>query len=380
MQLVYPSPRSILNAPPETPSKKPENTWHLGWPPCSPAYWRPMRGQELTLFEREKIEFYLRTKVGLREIGRLLYRDHSVIIREIGRNRDRDGIYHSGNAQAKTNGRKERPHRHKLDDDDVLRNWVVQKMTEGWSPPMIAGKLKNRPDQAWMMGKGICHETIYQYIYEGEGRFLELYQYLVRKHKRRKRRYARLSRKDKGILYMTPIKFRPKEIAKKEEFGHLESDTVVYRNQSECLSVQYERSLQLTKFHRVRNKTAEATLEALTSTIKTLPTPLMKSITFDRGTEGASHWKLRQEYNLDTYHCDPYCSWQKGGVENANGIIRRYLPISTDLSKFSDSDLQAIEDKINNRPRKSLDWQTPNEAYQEILNSYSSTESGAFKT
>lgn len=219
---------------------------------------------------------------------------------------------------------------------------------------MIAGKLKNRPNQAWMMGKGICHETIYQYIYEDSGRFLGLYQYLIRKHKRRQRRYARKSRGSKGILYMTSIKFRPKEIDTKEGFGHLESDSVTYRNQAECLSVQHERSIQLLRFHRVRNKSAEATLEALIKTLESLPTQLMKSITLDRGTEGAFHWKLRHEYDLETYHCDPYSSWQKGGVENANGIIQRYLPISTDLSKFSDGDLYAIQERINNRSRKSL--------------------------
>lgn len=335
-----------------------------------------MRGQPLTLYEREKIEIYHRGKLSLRVIARYLHRDHSVIVRELKRNRDRNGMYRSAVAHERYRYRIMRPRRHKLDEDDVLRNWIVQKMREGWSPPMIAAKLKNRPDQAWMKGKGISHETIYQYIYEGNGRFMGLYQYLVRKHKRRQCRYGRKSRNSKGILYMTPIKYRPKNINNKEEFGHLESDTVIYRHQLECLSVQYERLTQLVRLHRTPNKSAEATHAAIVQTIESLRSELVKSVTYDRGSEGALHWKLRLDYKIDTFHCDAYCSWQKGGVENANGIIRRYLPISIDLSKYSDGDLLAIQEKINNRPRKSLGWKTPNEAYREILNC---TASGALK-
>jgi IS30 family transposase len=329
-----------------------------------------MRGQPLTLYEREKIEFYIKGKVPAREMARYLHRDHSVIVRELERNKNRDGTYCSSTAHEKALQRRTKPRRKKLEEDDVLRNWMIQKMRiDGWSPMMIAEKLKNRPDQAWMMGKCVSHETIYQYIYEGDGRFMGLYQYLVRKHKKRQRRYARKSNKNKGILYMTPIKYRPEEINEKQTFGHLESDSVIYRKQSECLSVQYERSIQLVRFHRVANKSAEATHAAVVQTIESLHSELIKSVTYDRGTEGALHWKLRLDYGIDTFHCDPYCSWQKGGVENVNGIIRRYLPIETDLSQYSDGDLLAIQEKINNRPRKSLGWKTPNEAYREILNS-----------
>jgi len=329
-----------------------------------------MRGQPLTLFEREKIEFYIRGKTKIRQIARYLHRDHTVIVRELARNKGRDGIYRAAQAHEMAKRRYSKPRRKKLEEDDVLRNWTIQRMRDdGWSPAMVSAKLKNRPDQAWMCGKGVSHETIYEYIYEGEGRFMGLYQYLVRKHKKRQRRYARKSNRDKGILYMTPIKYRPDEINDKREFGHLESDTVVYRKQRACLSVQYERSIQLLRFHRVADKSAEATHSAVVQTIESLPTELIKSVTYDRGTEGAFHWMLRLDYGIDTFHCDPYCSWQKGGVENVNGIIRRYLPIDTDLSQYSDADLMAIQEKINDRPRKTLGWKTPNEAYREILNS-----------
>lgn len=312
----------------------------------------------------------MRGKRSTRDIAGYLHRDHSVIVRELARNKDRDGVYRSSTAHEKASRRRNKPRRRKLEEDDVLRNWMIERMRiDNWSPMMIAEKLKNRPDQAWMMGKCVSHETIYQYIYEGDGRFMGLYQYLVRKHKKRQRHYARKSNKNKGILYMTPIKYRPEAINEKREFGHLESDSVIYRKQAACLSVQYERMTQLVRFHRVANKSADSTHAAVVDTIESLHSELIKSVTYDRGTEGALHWKLRLDYGIDTFHCDPYCSWQKGGVENVNGIIRRYLPIETDLSQYSDGELLAIQEKINNRPRKSLGWKTPNEAYREILNS-----------
>lgn len=323
-----------------------------------------MRGQPLTLFEREKIEFFLRGKVGIRGIARSLHRDHSVIQRELGRNTDRDGVYrsaiaHARAAQRKRKGRK----RWKLDQDTVLRSWVIQQLREGWSPPQIAGQIKRRPHSE-MRGKRLCHETIYHYIYEGEGRHLGLYQYLVRKHKRRVRRYARTSRNAPGIPFVTPIRYR---INGKEA----ESDTMIFPGQHEVLSVQYIPQFQLARFHKAPNKGAEATLDALTMSMESLSyRELWASITFDRGTEGALHWKLRMRYGIDTFHCDPYCSWQKGGVENLNGLIRRYFPRSTDMSLVSDADIHAIQERLNDRPRKQLDWRTPNEAFTEYRTSH----------
>lgn len=88
----------------------------------------------------------------------------------------------------------------------------------------------------------------------------------------------------------------------------------------------------------------------------------------DRGGEGGNHWKLRLDYGIDTYHCDPYCSWQKGGVENLNGLIRQYIPRGTDLSLLSQHDIHVIQEKLNNRPRKSLGYKTPNQCYEVYVN------------
>ena len=291
-----------------------------------------MRGQPLTLFEREKIEFLQRSRYSQRKIGRELRRNHSVIGREIERNKDRDGIYRSRHAHEKSLVRANAPHHRKLDRDDALRNHVVAQLQDGFSPDQISGVIKNHPEP-WMLGKSLCPEAIYQYIYEGEGRFMALYQYLTRMHRVRRRHFGRRPRNTRGIQHMTPIKFRPGVVDEKEEFGHFESDSMVFPGQAPALSVQRERKSQYLLITKVEDHGASETYEALRKGIELSEPGTWKSITFDRGTEGAEHWKLRLEYGIDTYHCDAYCSWQKGGVENGNGLIRRYLPRNIDMAR-----------------------------------------------
>lgn len=133
--------------------------------------------------------------------------------------------------------------------------------------------------------------------------------------------------------------------------------------------MQYERKFMITKFHRVVNRTAEENNRAIRETFDGLPLELRKSLTFDNGSENVCHAKLRDTFQLDTFFCDPYSAWQKGGVENTIGLIRRYLPKNTNLATVTDDELQAIEDRINNRPRKKLNYLTPNEALGVALNS-----------
>lgn len=324
-----------------------------------------MRGQPLTLYEREKIELHLRGRWSIRQIAKMLHRDHSVLVRELQRNTDKDGTYRSARAHAKALGRARSPHRRKLDRDDALRNHVVRQLVAGWSPEQVAGRIKNRPESQ-VIGSHVCHETIYRWIYEGEGRFMGLYQYLPRRHKKRRATGCRKSRKDKGILYMTPVIYRPEEVEEKQVFGHWESDSVVSRASHAALSVQRERSCHLTLITRMPDMTAESTEAVLRGHIESLPHGTFTTITFDRGGEGAHHYKLRMDYGIDTYHCDPYCSWQKGAVENTNGLIRRFFPKGTDFSLISDHDIYVVQEKLNNRPRKTLGYKTPREVYQEL--------------
>ena len=326
-----------------------------------------MKGQPITSYEREQIELYVRGHWGIRKIARRLHRDHSVISREVNRNSGKDGMYRAGVAQEKAMKRMAREQRQKLDEDDVLRNWVIQKLRDdSWSPQQISGKLKNHPDSQ-VAQSYVCHETIYSYIYEGEGRFMGLYQYLPRQHKKRRPYKGRKAGKDKGILFMTPIKYRPKEIQEKQTFGHWESDSVVGSTRP-ALSVQKERTTQLVRMTRTPDMTAHSTEDVLKDKIEEIGLEHWKSITFDRGTEGANHWKLRLDYNIDTYHCDPYCSWQKGAVENMNARIRRFYPKGTDFSQLTTQDIYETQEKLNNTPLKILGYKTANQSFQEVTN------------
>jgi transposase, IS30 family len=325
-----------------------------------------MRGAELTCYERQKIECFLRGKMSRRQIAVHLYRNHTVISREVDRNADPDGRYVASHAQKRAEARKRRRRKKKLESDEDLKRYVIDRIIEDqWSPEQISGRIKKRLVPS-MNGKGISHETIYTFIYEGQGRFLGLYQHLRRSHKKRRHRYARKHRNHQPISFMTPIRYRPDEINEKRTFGHWESDTTICEFRREAVSVQYERMIQLARLTKVPDKTAEATEGALRDLVESLT---VRSLTLDRGTEGGTHWKLRMDCGIETYHCDPYCSWQKGGVENLNGLIRQYLPRGVDLSAISHHDIYAIQEKLNNRPRKSLGYRTPNECLQEFRGS-----------
>lgn len=326
----------------------------------------------LKLCEREKIEFYLRCKQGIRDVARLIRRDHSVISREVRRNGGLSG-YDAKRAQALCDKRLAHNTICKLDKDTALKKYVVDHLKKDWSPKAVAGRLRKHPPLE-LAGKQISHETIYQYIYAGEGRYENLYPCLRRGQPRRQKHYSRKSSKIL-IPERKSIHSRPAYINERKEPGHWESDSMICKRQRPIISVQYERKIKLVRIRKLLNKTAEQTRDALILTIESLQPGAVKTFTFDNGTEGALHTVIRNDWNVDTYFCDPYCSWQKGGVENMNGIIRQYIPKDADLSKLTDYDVHCIQEKLNNRPRESLDFKTPNEMAREL-----NWISGALKT
>ena len=133
------------------------------------------------------------------------------------------------------------------------------------------------------------------------------------------------------------------------------------------LSVQSERKSKLIRMHMAANKAAEETANALVRTIESLPSEWFKTMTFDNGGEGVKHTEIKKEYGIETYFCDPFASWQKGGVENANKLIRQYLPRNTDMAKLTDRDIYNIQEKLNNRPRKCLGYLSSNEVINKVV-------------
>jgi IS30 family transposase len=315
------------------------------------------------------IEWRLNAHVSVRQIGRDLKRNHGVISREIALNCSRDGTYSAMLAQEKADRRREkrRTRKRKLDMDDALRRFVISELEQGQSPDVIAGRLKTDPPPH-LKGKTISHEAIYQWIQEGEGRKLGLHHFLLSGRPRRQKHRSRKKRKS-HIPERISIHARPESINERTEAGHWETDSMVFKKQRVRLSVQYERKARYVIMHRLSNGSAEETEQALQDSIQSYPQPVWKTITFDNGGEGATHYKLKTAFNLQTFFCDPYASWQKGGVENTNRIIRRFLPRDTDMNLITDKDIYAIQQKINATPRKVLGYKTPAEVLEEISGS-----------
>lgn len=317
---------------------------------------------DLTNYERQELQRWLRTKMSLREIAGILRRTHSVLSKEINKNGGGERQkYRADTAQRVFDKRRHKHRKGKLDIYPELKKLVVDGLAEGWSPDVIAGKLRTSGEK-----HTISHESIYHYIYNKNGRYEGLYQYLRQGKSKRQKRYGRKSNKLR-IPQRKSIHDRPNYIDTRKRYGDWESDSVLFSKQKTILSVQSERKSKLIRMHKATNKSAEETRNALIRTIESLPGEWFKTITFDNGTENVRHGEIQKEYAIETYFCDPFASWQKGGVENANKLIRQYLPRNTDLSKLTDRDIYEIQEKLNNRPRKCLNYLSPNEVIRKVV-------------
>lgn len=317
---------------------------------------------DLKLYDREKLEYLLRTKQSLRAIARVMGRDHSVLVRELKRNADGNRKrYRADIAQTAFEKRRHKQHKGKLDKYPELKECVLAGLKNEWSPGVIAGKLK-----LGGVKQTISHESIYHYIYEKDGRFEGWHKYLRQAQPKRHKLHSR-KKSQLRIPERKSIHLRPGYIDERKRYGDWESDSVIFSKQKTILSVQSERKSKLIRIHKATNKSAEETKEALIKTAESVPKEIFLTMTFDNGTEGARHTEIKKEYDIDTYFCDPFASWQKGGVENANKLIRYYLPRKTDLSQLTDRDIYEIQEKLNNRPRKCLNYKSPNEVINEVV-------------
>jgi len=324
----------------------------------------------ITFYEREKIELYLKMGKSHRWIGRRLCRSHTDITREVNRNSSPYFKYRAVDAQRLFAARQSKKNRKKLEkfSNRKLKEYVVVKLGENFSPDQISGRLKNEPPPE-LEGMTVSHESIYQYIYNGQGRFEYLYPHLRTGRHKRQRRFSRKKQGKIGILDRVSIHLRPEEAALKERAGDWETDSMIFSKQKEIISAQYERKFMLCRMHKLPNKTAEETENAIADSIESLPKEMWRTITRDNGTENAKHQNTLYNFKIQSYYCDPYCSWQKGGMENLNKLIRQYLPKKMDMSKVDKDRIYTIQERLNNRPRKSLNYQTPNEATAKYLQS-----------
>ena len=295
-------------------------------------------------------------------------RDHTVISREIKRNSSGRNKYRADTAQKKCEDRKHKQRKGKLDKYPELKKYIEKKLLLDWSPEQITGRLKEHPPD-YLKGLTFSHQSIYEYIYNKAEKHKKLYKHL-RTHRNKRKKQCSMKYKKTAITSRVSIHERPDIINNRLRYGDWESDTVEFRRSrnNPYLSVQYERKSQLVRIHKINKKTAELTKQALIKTAESVPNEIFKTITLDNGSEGAKHHELKHYYpDIQTFFCDPFCSWQKGGVENMNKLIRQYLPKSTDMTNISDNDIIYIQNKINNRPRKNLNYFTPNEIINKVV-------------
>lgn len=328
--------------------------------------------KQFTLEDREILEDLLRRGVSYRGIGLRLHKSHSSIGDEIKRNNCVDGRYRSVQAHKKARIRNiQKRRRPKIEISPGLKLFIVCKiLCEQWSPEQIDRVLRIKSGGKVV----ISHETIYQFIYSEEGKKLKLYQHLRRK-KRPERQPCGIRKRRHTIKDRVSIHRRHEKIDKRQEFGHWETDLMIFSNQKFVLAVTVERLTRYTIATILPNKTALEMKSALARVILDSGQLNVKSITFDNGSENVLHHELKYEFpELETYFCDPYCSWQKGLVENTNGLLRQYFPRSIDLGRISQREMDLVVTKINNRPRKCLHFISPSLSFS------THTKSGRFIT
>jgi len=306
--------------------------------------------------ERDIIAVELSSGVSKEEIALKLGRHPSTIGREIRRNGSpvRE-TYTAIQAQHRADSRSQDAHRKERLKNAKVRHYVVDRIKEGYSPEQVAGRIKHD------IGLKTNHESIYLFIYH-ERR--DLIAYLVRGHRKRRKRATKQGKRMVKIPNRTMISQRPPEINQRESMGHWEADTVVSRASKESLAVIRERKMQLMFIMKIKRRNAESFKRAIILMMRRIPSRYRKSITLDNGLENAGHEEIARELKLKIYFCNPYHSWEKGGVENGIGLIRRYLPKKTNFSLISRREISKIEKALNNRPRKTLGYKTPFEVYR----------------
>jgi IS30 family transposase len=329
----------------------------LDWDP-SPA--------RLSASEREEIRSGLEAGESFRVIAGRLSRAPSTVSREVNANGGRSG-YAGWRAHRRACDLARRPKVAKLAGCARLRAQVeVWLSDEWWSPAQISAQLRiDFPDDPMMR---VSPETIYQSLYvQGRGALRKELASCLRTGRAIRRNRSRLELRGR-IPDMVLISERPAEVADRAVPGHWEGDLIIGKNNKSAVGTLVERSTRYVMLlHLPDGYRAEQVRVAMTAKIKTLPDHLVRSITWDQGTEMAQHATFSIETGIDVYFCDPHSPWQRGSNENTNGLLRQWMPKGTDLSVHTEADLNTIAYKLNNRPRQTLSWMKPSQALAELV-------------
>lgn len=318
--------------------------------------------KQLNQEERDQIYLLLRQGKTQKDIAIALKRDKSTISRELSQNKHKKfNEYLPDTARRKSDKKKNRGRKQRyIDKYPEVKNYVLAKLKLGWSPEQIAGRMPKD------IGHYLNQESIYQYIYSLSGRKQNLKQHLRRAHRIRHRKNGRKHQKGK-IPNRVDIALRPKEV-EELAFGHWEGDTMYYRGHSQTLATHLERRTGKILVARPADKSAPARSRAMMDKLATLPQLARKTMTFDNGLENSDHQRITERIGIQIYFAKAYASYQRARNENGNGLIRWYLPKTTNLNDFTAQQIQDIIELINNRPRKRHGFLTPNEVFAIEMN------------
>ena len=320
----------------------------------------------LTLAEREEISRGVVADYSLRSIALSLGRAPSTVSREINRNGGRRW-YRASKADQAAWDRAHRPKTCKLMRNRSLARTVASKLKQLWSPAQIAGWLKQTyPDDEDFQ---VSHETIYRTLFiQARGALKkELLQHLRRTRAMRRSRHHTQKSDDRGrITNAVSISERPSSVGDRAVPGHWEGD-LIFGSKNSQIATLVERHTRYVMLAKVNAKDTETVINALIKHAHKLPRELYKSLTWDRGKEMADHQRFSLATDIKVYFCDPQNPWQRGSNENTNGLLRQYFPKGTDLSVHSQAKLNAVARQLNERPRKTLDFQTPANRFNQCV-------------
>ena len=307
------------------------------------------------LTENERYQIYALKKAGhsQKEIATTLGRSPSTVSRELRRNSGLKG-YRPRQAQRLSDRRRREAHKSIKVNDEVW-GWIVELLQQELSPQQVVAYLRRHK------GVSLHHETVYRLIYGDKAEGGELYQHLRILCKPYRKRYGHYARRGR-IRHRVDIDDRPAVVDKRSRIGDWEGDTVMGKGCKSALLTLVERKTLYTRIVRLVGKRAELLAQAALGCMRDIADQV-KTITFDNGLEFAEHEQIASGLDADVYFAHPYAAWERGVNENTNGLIRQYFPKGTDFNEVTDEQVQLVMDRLNNRPRATLNHRSPNELF-----------------